>query len=145
MCQNRNVIPLQAEAELEALKGLLEHQIQQALATRGQGEVEEAPRGARTVARKSTGAGARTALGDRWGQQPPKFSFASSQLCCYRCRNVATKSTGPGAKFWPETRIQEPYSFYGVPPESFDPRLIKTRMAMGELAFVLLISFVEGF
>ena len=73
--QNRNLIPLQAEAELEALKGLLEHQIRQELATRGQGEVEEAPRGARTVARKSTWAGARTALGDRSAQQPPKCFF----------------------------------------------------------------------
>ena len=49
------------------------------------------------------------------------------------CRNVAAKSTGPHAKYWPETRLEIPYSFYGIPPDPIDPKLIKTRMAMGEL------------
>ena len=49
-----------------------------------------------------------------------------------KCRNVSKKSTGPGAKYWPETRIEIPYSFYGLPSETFDPKLIKTRMAMGK-------------
>ena len=68
----------------------------------------------RLVARKSTGPDSRARPGDV-------------------CRNVAAKSTGPHAKYWPETRLEIPYSFYGIPPEPIDPKLIKTRMAMGEL------------
>ena len=59
-----------------------------------------------------------------------------------RCRNVSRKSTGAGAKFWPETRIEQPYSFYGIQPERFDPKLIKTRMAMGELGGIFGFSTI---
>ena len=69
--------------------------------------------GSQLVAKKSTGPTSRSGPGDR-------------------CRNVSRKSTGPGAKFWPETKINQPYSFYGIQPDRFDPKLIKTRMAMGE-------------
>jgi len=85
-----------------------------------EGVEEQVPKGpaSRLVARKSTDPEARTKPGDV-------------------CRNVATKSTGPHAKFWPETRLEIPYSFYGIPPEPFDPKLIKTRMAMGGIEITL--------
>ena len=77
---------------------------------------EQAPKvpASRLVARKSTDPEAKTKPGDV-------------------TRNVATKSTGPHARYWPETRLEIPYSFYGIPSEPFDPKLIKTRMAMGKL------------
>ena len=70
---------------MEALKGLLEHQMLQEMASRGQREVEEAPKGTRTVARKSTGAGARTAPGDRLDNQTHKSSLSiilTIHCCC---------------------------------------------------------------
>ena len=67
----------------------------------------------RLVARKSTDPTARTSLGDR-------------------TMNVSRKSTGPHTKYWPETRIDTPYSFYGITSEPLDPKMIKTRMAMGK-------------
>ena len=69
--------------------------------------------GSQLVAKKSTCQASKSGPGDR-------------------CRNVSRKSTGPGAKFWPEAKINQPYSFYGIQPDRFDPKLIKTRMAMGE-------------
>ena len=105
----------QAEAEYEALKGLLEEEILAKLAEKKAEMIKnEAQTGkrAKLVARKSTHAEARTKIGDK-------------------CRNVSRKSTGASAKYWPETRIEVPYSFYKIPAESFDPKLIKTRMAMG--------------
>ena len=82
---------------------------------------EQAPKvpASRLVARKSTDPEAKTKPGDV-------------------TRNVATKSTGPHARYWPETRLEIPYSFYGIPAEPFDPKLIKTRMAMGKLPCSLL-------
>ena len=104
----------QAEAEYEALKGLLEHRIlldlRERPGVRAPGTVTTGPQ---RVAKKSTGQASRSGPGDR-------------------CRNVSRKSTGAGAKFWPETKIDQPYSFYGIQPDRFDPKLIKTRMAMGE-------------
>ena len=50
-----------------------------------------------------------------------------------RTSNVAKKSTGPGAKFWPETRIEVPYSFYRIQLEKIEPKQIKTRMAIGSV------------
>jgi len=111
----------EAEAEYEALKGLLEEDILERLRAKEAEVLEnEAQIGkrARLVARKSTNAEARTKIGDK-------------------CRNVSRKSTGPGAKYWPETRIEIPYSFYKIPPETFDPKLIKTRMAMGGIEITL--------
>ena len=121
---------IQAEAEYEALKGLLEEDILERLRAKEAEVLEnEAQIGkrARLVARKSTNAEARTKIGDK-------------------CRNVSRKSTGPGAKYWPETRIEIPYSFYKIPPETFDPKLIKTRMAMGKdthdfLKFIYIYNF----
>lgn len=46
--------------------------------------------------------------------------------------NVSRKSTGPHSKCWPETRLEIPYSFYGIASEPLDPKMIKTRMAMGK-------------
>jgi len=111
----------EAEAEYEALKGLLEEDILGKLREQKAEAVEsEAQTGkkARLVARKSTNAEARTKVGDK-------------------CRNVSRKSTGPGAKYWPETRLEVPYSFYKIPAESFDAKLIKTRMAMGGVEITL--------
>ena len=115
---------MQAEAAYEALKGLLEENILQKIALNKQqaADVDEGPDfsssssrpASRLVARKSTGPDSRARPGDV-------------------CRNVAAKSTGPHAKYWPETRLEIPYSFYGIPPDPIDPKLIKTRMAMGEL------------
>ena len=102
---------LQAEAEYEALKGLLEHHILIQLREGSEEGVQEARK---VVARKSTGGDSRRGSMDK-------------------CRNVSRKSTGPGAKYWPETRVDVPYSFYGQKPDQFDPKLIKTRMAMGKL------------
>lgn len=67
----------------------------------------------RLVARKSTDPTARTSLGDR-------------------TMNVSRKSTGPHSRCWPETRLEIPYSFYGIASEPLDPKMIKTRMAMGK-------------
>merc|ERR1712083_1005418 len=103
----------EAEAEYEALKGLMEHQILLDLKERP----ESAP-DVQLVAKKSTCPASRSVPGDR-------------------CRNVSRKSTGAGAKFWPETKIEQPYSFYGIQPERFDPKLIKTRMAMGGIEITL--------
>jgi len=114
----------EAEAEYEALKGLLEDDILRELAEKkqhmGENEEENAPKvpASRLVARKSTDPEARTKPGDV-------------------CRNVATKSTGPHARYWPETRLEIPYSFYGIPSEPLDPKLIKTRMAMGGIEITL--------
>ena len=90
----------------------------------GENEEENAPKvpASRLVARKSTDPEARTKPGDV-------------------CRNVATKSTGPHARYWPETRLEIPYSFYGIPSEPLDPKLIKTRMAMGMICFCLVNCF----
>ena len=83
-------------------------------------ELKERPRsgatGSKLVAKKSTGQASKSGPGDR-------------------CRNVSRKSTGAGAKFWPETKINQPYSFYRIQPDRFDPKLIKTRMAMGEFGY----------
>eukprot|EP00090_Calanus_glacialis_P018800 TRINITY_DN29123_c0_g1_i1.p1 TRINITY_DN29123_c0_g1~~TRINITY_DN29123_c0_g1_i1.p1 ORF type:complete len:3087 (-),score=783.11 TRINITY_DN29123_c0_g1_i1:152-8311(-) len=111
----------EAEAEYEALKGLLEDDILKQLKDTKASETEsEAQTGkkARLVARKSTNAAAQTKVGDK-------------------CRNVSRKSTGPGAKYWPETRIEIPYSFYKIPAETFDAKQIKTRMAMGGVEITL--------
>lgn len=105
----------EAEAEYEALKGLLEWTIQKELKDRKeQSDIAliQSSKLSKIVARKSTGPGARFRPGDK-------------------CRNVARKSTGPSAKCWPETRIQIPYSFYRIKMEKIDPRTIKTRMTMG--------------
>ena len=100
------------------MKGLLEDNILEKLSqNRTNNEdnlTEPAPIKSRLVARKSTDPESRSKSGDV-------------------CRNVARKSTGPNVKDWPETRIEVPYSFYGIPSEPFDPKLIKTRMAMGKL------------
>lgn len=105
----------EAEAEYEALKGLLEEDILKQI---DQSKPKAKDQGSsRLVARKSTNPEARTQHGDI-------------------TRNIATKSTGPHAKDWPETRIVTPYSFYGIPSEPFDPKLIKTRMAMGTLNMI---------
>ena len=101
---------VQAEAEYEALKGLLEYRILEDISKCGS---KPEVGGSRMVARKSTCPEAKTRPGDR-------------------IRNVSRKSTGPGAKYWPETRIDTPYSFYRAQPEPFDPKLVKTRMAMGK-------------
>merc|ERR1712130_773443 len=109
----------EAEAEYEALKGLLEHQILMELKERPEmGATGTVATGLQLVAKKSTGPTSRSGPGDR-------------------CRNVSRKSTGPGAKFWPETKINQPYSFYGIQPDRFDPKLIKTRMAMGGIEITL--------
>ena len=119
---------MQAEAAYEALKGLLEENILQRISLNKQQAADEddgpdfsssSRPASRLVARKSTGPDSRARPGDV-------------------CRNVAAKSTGPHAKFWPETRLEIPYSFYGIPPEPIDPKLIKTRMAMGELLMLSL-------
>merc|ERR1711971_971792 len=105
----------EAEAEYEALKGLLEWTIQKELKDRKeQSDIAliQSSKLSKIVARKSTGLGARFRPGDK-------------------CRNVARKSTGPSAKCWPETRIQIPYSFYRIKMKKIDPRTIKTRMTMG--------------
>ena len=106
---------IQAEAEYEALKGLLEDNILKKIRSTSSTETPSAATvpASRLVARKSTDPESRARVGDV-------------------CRNVARKSTGPDAKCWPETRIENPYSFYGIPAEPFDPKAIKTRMAMGE-------------
>ena len=101
----------EAEAEYEALKGLLEEEIIRNIET-SKREETEAAQTPRLVARKSSVAERRARPGDV-------------------CRNTSRKSTGPGAKYWPETRIELPYSFYGIPVEPYDPKNIKTRMAMG--------------
>jgi len=111
----------EAEAEYEALKGLLEDDILNQLAVKNADEIKrEAHSGKKSklVARKSTSAEARTKIGDA-------------------CRNVSRKSTGPGAKYWPETRIEMPYSFYKIPAVTFDAKQIKTRMAMGGVEITL--------
>ena len=93
----------------------MEEDILNQLAEKKPDEIEgqaESGKQQRLVARKSTNADARTKIGDK-------------------CRNVSRKSTGPGAKYWPETRIEVPYSFYKIPAEAFDAKQIKTRMAMG--------------
>ena len=119
---------MQAEAAYEALKGLLEENILQRISLNKQQAADEddspdfsssSRPASRLVARKSTGPDSRARPGDV-------------------CRNVAAKSTGPHAKFWPETRLEIPYSFYGIPPEPIDPKLIKTRMALGELLMLSL-------
>merc|ERR1719356_937708 len=107
----------EAEAEYEALKGLLEEDILQRL-KEAKGEDNPLGKNLRMVAKKSTSSEARTKIGDR-------------------CRNVSRKSTGPGAKYWPETRIEIPYSFYRIPVEPIDAKLIKTRMAMGGIEITL--------
>ena len=98
----------EAEAEYEALKGLLEEEIIRNIES-SKPEEAEADQTSRLVARKSTGGERRVS------------------------RNTSRKSTGPGAKYWPETRIELPYSFYGIPVEPYDPKNIKTRMAMGNI------------
>ena len=103
----------EAEAEYEALKGLLEEEIIRNIESSKR--EEEAGQTPRLVARKSTDPESRTRPGDF-------------------CRNTSRKSTGPGAKYWPETRIDVPYSFYGIPVEPYDPKNIKTRMAMGNVS-----------
>merc|ERR1712142_1080793 len=106
----------EAEAEYEALKGLLEEEIVRKIAlskTEDQGGKAQ-----RLVARKSTDPESRARPGDV-------------------CRNTSRKSTGPGAKYWPETRITVPYSFYGIPVDTYDPKNIKTRMAMGGIEITL--------
>jgi len=109
----------EAEAEYEALKGLLEEDILSQISRKqeeaGDGSVAGA---ARLVARKSTHSESRTKPGDK-------------------CRNVSRKSTGAAAKFWPETRIEIPYSFYQIPPQPYDAKQIKTRMAMGGVEITL--------
>ena len=110
------------------MKGLLEDDILKQLKDTKASETEsEAQTGkkARLVARKSTNAAAQTKVGDK-------------------CRNVSRKSTGPGAKYWPETRIEIPYSFYKIPAETFDAKQIKTRMAMGKHStnFSLFLSHI---
>ena len=121
---------MQAEAAYEALKGLLEENILQRISLNKQQAADEddspdfsssSRPASRLVARKSTGPDSRARPGDV-------------------CRNVAAKSTGPHAKYWPETRLEIPYSFYGIPPEPIDPKLIKTRMAMGVLLNAVLES-----
>ena len=102
----------EAEAEYEALKGLLEEEILRNIA-RSKSEAEAGPT-SRLVARKSTDPSSRARPGDV-------------------CRNTSRKSTGPAAKYWPETNIEIPYSFYGIPTEPYDPKNIKTRMAMGKI------------
>jgi len=106
----------EAEAEYEALKGLLEEEITRKIAcSKLEGDAGPARR---LVARKSTDPECRARPGDV-------------------CRNTSRKSTGAGAKFWPETRIQVPYSFYGIPADPYDPKHIKTRMAMGGIEITL--------
>ena len=103
----------EAEAEYEALKGLLEEEIIRKIDL-SKRESEAGPSSApRLVARKST---------------DPETRPGPSEVR----RNTCRKSTGAAAKFWPETRIEVPYSFYGIPAESYDPKHIKTRMAMGK-------------
>lgn len=105
-----------AEAEYEALKGLLEENILQKISAMKEesGDSDQKPSvTSRLVARKSTNPTARTSLGDR-------------------TMNVSRKSTGPHSKYWPETRIEIPYSFYGIASEPLDTKMIKTRMAMGK-------------
>ena len=123
------ILFVQAEAEYEALKGLLEEDILSQISRKqeeaGDGNVAGA---ARLVARKSTHSESRTKPGDK-------------------CRNVSRKSTGAAAKFWPETRIEIPYSFYQIPPQPYDAKQIKTRMAMGRFQFkykMLNICFNPG-
>jgi len=111
----------EAEAEYEALKGLLEWRIQQELAHRRatiQHSLNQSTSLPKSIARKSTGVCARARPTDR-------------------CRNVASKSTGPHAKCWPETRLTIPYSFYNLPRDEFDPRQIKTKMATGGMEITL--------
>merc|ERR1719187_399162 len=77
----------EAEAEYEALKGLLEEEkLAEKKAEMIENEAQTGKR-AKLVARKSTHAEARTRIGDK-------------------CRNVSRKSTGASAKYWPETRIE---------------------------------------
>ena len=109
----------EAEAEYEALKGLLEDDILRQLEKRGDEDGETVTTshdqpGSRLVARKST-----------------------DPECRVKSRNVSRKSTGPHLRDWPETRIETPYSFYGEPSQPFDPKLIKTRMAMGGIEITL--------
>ena len=110
------LLMFKAEAEYEALKGLLEENILQKISAMKEesGDPDQKPSvTSRLVARKSTDPTARTSLGDR-------------------TMNVARKSTGPYSKCWPETRIEIPYSFYGIASEPLDTKMIKTRMAMGK-------------
>jgi len=105
----------EAEAEYEGLKGLLEWTIQKELAerkSRMQQVAAQSTKVSKIVARKSTTPYSKLRAGDK-------------------CRNVATKSTGGGSRFWPETRIEIPYSFYKIEMEKIDPRTVKTRMTMG--------------
>ena len=103
----------EAEAEYEALKGLLEEEIIRKIGLSKREEDVEVRPASRLTARKST---------------DPDSRAGPSEVR----RNTSRKSTGPAAKFWPETRIQVPYSFYGIPAEPYDPKNIKTRMAMGK-------------
>jgi len=111
----------EAEAEFEALKGVLEWGIQQQVEAKKSKMKSMLSRSAvvsRSVARKSTGAECRASASDR-------------------CRNVARKSTGGQARCWPETRLTEPYSFYMVPLPVLDRKSIKTKMAMGGMEIKL--------
>ena len=103
----------EAEAEYEALKGLLEEEIIRKIGLSKRGEEVETRPASRLTARKST---------DPESRAGPRDVR----------RNTSRKSTGGAAKYWPETRIEVPYSFYGIPAEPYEPRNIKTRMAMGE-------------
>ena len=123
------ILFVQAEAEYEALKGLLEEDILSEISRKREeaGDVRVAG-AARLVARKSTQSESRTKPGDK-------------------CRNVSRKSTGAAAKFWPETRIEIPYSFYQIPPQPYDAKQIKTRMAMGRFQFIykmITVCFIPG-
>ena len=114
----------EAEAEYEALKGLLEEEIIRKIQSAKQEEAEaEAGQTPRLVARKSTGCDRRAGPGDV-------------------CRNTSRKSTGAGSKYWPETRIEVPYSFYGIPVEPYEPKNIKTRMAMGNISSLIDVSLI---
>ena len=112
-------LTFKAEAEYEALKGLLEENILQKISAIKEESWSmdlQPPLTSRFVARKSTDPAARNAAGDRR-------------------MNVSRKSTGPHCKYWPETRLETPYSFYGIASETLDPKLIKTRMAMGKCGY----------
>jgi len=54
-----------------------------------------------------------------------------------KCSNVARKSTGGQSKFWRETRLETPYSFYGLEQPQIDPKHVKTKMAMGGMEIKL--------
>ena len=47
------------------------------------------------------------------------------------------------AKFWPETRLTTPYSFYGKVQPQIDPRQVKTKMTMGELRQLYFLNSIE--